>query len=219
VVERPEVRQEHVKFPGEGIELEGLLHLPQADRPLPAVAVCHPHPLYGGDMHNNVVLAVCHALGRASMAAFRFNFRGVGRSGGVYDNGVGEQTDLVAALAYLESASGVDPSGIGLAGYSFSTGIALRVAPGHERVRALALISPFLAASDWEQLRSYRVPKLFLCGSHDDFISPEEVKRLSGGLPEPNRCEIIQGADHFWWGYEGEIAERVAAFFQAAFSV
>jgi hypothetical protein len=153
------------------------------------------------------------------MAAFRFNFRGVGRSGGVYDNGVGEQTDLVAALAFLESASGVDPSGIGLAGYSFSTGIALRVALGHERVRALALISPFLTASDWEQLRSYRAPKLFLCGSHDDFISPEEVKRLSGGLPEPNRCEIIQGADHLWWGYEGEIAERVAAFFQAAFSV
>ncbi|MBM4463012.1 MAG: alpha/beta hydrolase [Chloroflexi bacterium] len=218
MVERPEVRQEQVKFPGAGIELEGVLHLPRADRPLPAVVVCHPHPLYGGDMHNNVVLAVCQALGRASMAAFRFNFRGVGKSQGVYDNGVGEQTDLVAALAFLESASGVDTSRIGLAGYSFSTGIAARAAPENEKVRALALISPFLAASEWEHLRSYRAPKLFLCGTHDDFISSEELKRSSGGLPEPTRCEIIQRADHFWWGYEGEVAERVAAFFRAAFS-
>jgi len=180
--------------------------------------VCHPHPLYGGNMHNNVVLAICHALAEASIAAFRFNFRGVDRSEGEFAEGIGEQEDVISALAFLSSVNKVNPSKIGLAGYSFGTQVALPVALHNEQVKAMALVSPFLPASDWEQLEGYVKPKLFLCGNKDYFVSSQEVQRLAGGLPEPSQYEVIPGADHFWWGYEGEVAEKVSAFFRNAFT-
>ncbi|HJX69980.1 MAG TPA: hypothetical protein VJ441_02685, partial [Dehalococcoidia bacterium] len=102
--------------------------MPQGEPPFPAVAVCHPHPLYGGDMHNNIVLAICSALAEASIAAFRFNFRGVGRSQGAFAEGVGAQEDVKAALAFLTPSSKVDSQRVGLAGYSFGTRVALPVA-------------------------------------------------------------------------------------------
>jgi alpha/beta superfamily hydrolase len=218
VVEREKVTQEYVRFSGAGLELEGILHLPAGKGPFPAVAVCHPHPLYGGDMHNNVVLAICHALAEASLAAFRFNFRGVGQSEGDFAEGIGEQEDVVSALAFLASVSRVDPNKIGLAGYSFGTQVALPVAPQREQVKAMALVSPVLSAWDWEQLKSYVRPKLFLCGDKDHYVSYQEVQRLVSGLPQPSQCEVIPGADHFWWGYEGKVAEKVSAFFKKAFT-
>jgi alpha/beta superfamily hydrolase len=218
VVEREKVTQEYVRFSGAGLELEGILHLPAGEGPFPAVAMCHPHPLYGGDMHNNVVLAICHALAEASIAALRFNFRGVGQSEGDFAEGIGKQEDVVSALAFLASASQVDPSRIGLAGYSFGANVALPVALQDQQVKVVALVSPSLSASDWEQLKSYFRPKLFLCGDKDYFVSSLEVQRLVSGLPQPSQCEVIPGADHFWWGYEGEVAEKVAAFFKNAFT-
>jgi alpha/beta superfamily hydrolase len=218
VVEGEKVTQVYVRFSGAGLELEGILHLPAGEGPFPAVAVCHPHPLYGGDMHNNVVLAICHALAKASIAALRFNFRGVGQSEGDFAEGVGEQEDVISALAFLSSVSQVDPNKIGLAGYSFGTQVALPVAPQSEQVKAMALVSPFLSAWDWEQLKSYVRPKLFLCGDKDYFVSRQEVQRLVSGLPQPSQYEVISGADHFWWGYEGEMAEKVSTFFGHAFT-
>ena len=203
-----------MRFPGAGLELEGILHLPKGDGPFPAVAVCHPHPLYGGDMDNNVVLAICYALAEASLAALRFNFRGVGRSQGDFAEGIGEQEDVIAALTFLLSLGKVDPNRIGLAGYSFGAKVALPVALQKELVQAVALVSPFLSASDWQQLRVYIKPKLFLCGSNDYVVSPSEVQRMASELPQ-SQYEVIPGADHFWRGYEGEIAKRVPAFFRA----
>jgi uncharacterized protein len=219
MVEGEKVTEEYITFSGAGLELEGILHLPQGESPFPAVAVCHPHPLYGGDMHNNVVLAICHALAEASIAAFRFNFRGVGKSKGNFSEGIGEQEDVKAALAFLTSVSKVNPDKIGLAGYSFGTKVALPVALCNDKVRAVALVSPFISTSDWEQLRSYVKPKLFLCGSEDYFSSPQEIQRLTSELPEPNQYEVIPGADHFWWGHEREAARRVSAFFTTALKI
>jgi alpha/beta superfamily hydrolase len=213
VVEAEKMTEEYTTFSGAGLELEGILHLPQGDPPFPAVAVCHPHPLYGGDMHNNVVLAICHALAEASIAAFRFNFRGVGRSKGNFSEGIGEQEDVKAALAFLISSSKVNPDKIGLAAYSFGTKVALPVALQSSKVRAVALVSPFLSTSYWELLKSYVNPKLFLCGSEDYFVSPQEVQRMTSELQKPNQYEVIPGADHFWWGHEGKVARRVSTFF------
>jgi uncharacterized protein len=218
-VERQKVTEEYIRFPGAGLELEGILHLPQGEGPFPAVAVCHPHPLYGGDMHNNVVLAICYALAEASIAAFRFNLRGVGRSQGVFAEGVGEQEDVKAALAFLTSSSKVRPDRIGLAGYSFGTRVALPVALHSDKVRAVALVSPFLSTADWQELKSYVYPKLFLCGSEDSFVSAPEIQRMASELPEPSQYEVIPEADHFWWGYEREIGKRTSAFFTSALKI
>jgi hypothetical protein len=217
MVEGEEVSQDHVRFSALGVVLEGMLEIPKGEGPFPAVAVCHPHPLYGGDMYNNVVSVICEALVEASIATLRFNFRGVGRSEGDHEEGIGEQDDVRAALDFLESREGVDKGRIGVAGYSFGTKVAMPVALRQERVRAVALVSPFLDDADWQNLKTYGVPKLFMCGSEDSFISPHKVKRLVGEAAPPSECEVVFGADHFWWGFEGNIARKVADFFRAAF--
>lgn len=219
MVEEEEVAQEYVRFRGAALEFEGILHLPKGQPAFPAVAVCHPHPLYGGDMDNTVILCICENMAKASIVALRFNFRGVGRSEGDYAEGIGEQDDVLAALDFLGSSTGVDPNRIGLAGYSFGARVALPVALQNEQVKALALVSPLLTDAEWEGTRSSAIPKLFLCGSDDGYISSRRVRRLAGGLAEPSQCEIIAGADHFWFGCEGQVARRVAAFFQAVFQV
>src|SRR6266540_978811 len=113
-----------VTFPSGELSLEGLLHLPE-QTPAPGIVVCHPHPMYGGDMHNNVVDAICDTAVAEGIAALRFNFRGAGASEGRYDNGVGEQDDVRAALTYLRGLPEVDSARVALAGYSFGAAVAL----------------------------------------------------------------------------------------------
>ena len=95
------MRREHIAFPCGEISLEGVLHLPDGEGTFPGVVVCHPHPLYGGDMENNVVITICQAMVARSVAALRFNFRGAGGSGGQFGGGVKERDDVTAALDYL----------------------------------------------------------------------------------------------------------------------
>ena len=216
-MEKEEVSQDHVRFSASGFVLEGIFERPRGKTPFPAVVVCHPHPLYGGDMYNNVVSVICQALVQESIATLRFNFRGVGRSEGSHEEGVGEQEDVSAALDLLESREWIYRGRIGLAGYSFGTKAAMPVALREQRVRAVALVSPFLNDADWQRLKTYVVPKLFICGSEDSFISPHKMKRLVGEAAPPRECEVVSGADHFWRGFEGKIAQKVAAFFKAVF--
>src|SRR3712207_4462886 len=100
--------EQPLRVPGDGVELEAVLHLPDGAPPFAGAAVCHPHPQYGGDMDSNVVIALCRALTDRGMAAMRFNFRGVGRSTGAFDNGRGEALDAAAAVAHLSSLEEID---------------------------------------------------------------------------------------------------------------
>src|SRR3990172_5657138 len=155
-------------FPCGDPTLEGAVHLPEST-PAPGVVVCHPHPLYGGDMENNVVLAACRALAGRGFAALRFNFQGVGRSEGAFDQGRGERDDVRAALAYLASLPEVDAERMGLAGYSFGAMVAAEVASAD--LRALALISPPLASDDLRV--DWGCPALLLGGDQDP-IAPAD---------------------------------------------
>jgi hypothetical protein len=217
MVESGKTAQDHVRFSASGIVLEGIFEKPRGETPFPAVAVCHPHPLYGGDMYNNVVSAICQGLAQESIATLRFNFRGVGQSEGNHEEGVGEQDDVTAALDFLQSSDGVDKGRLGLAGYSFGTKIVMPVALRDSRVRAVALISPFLDDADWQRVKTYGIPKLFICGSEDSFISSHKVKRLVGEATLPSECDVVFGADHFWCGFEGKIGRKAADFFRSAF--
>ena len=208
----------HTTFPCGDIILEGEWQLPRAIGSFPVVVVCHPHPLYGGDMSNNVIFAVCQAFPQQSIAAFRFNFRGVGRSGGVFGGGITEQEDVKAALTFVSSMPGIDPKRIGLVGYSFGASVALPVALQDERVNLLALVSPALSDSGWEQLKRYNKPKLLIVGDADAFIPPEQFQPHIKDIPDPKQYQVILGADHFWWGYEEEVAQKVTQFFIAGFN-
>ncbi len=197
-------------FPGGEGQLEGCWHLPTST-PAPVVVVCHPHPLYGGDMHNNVVLAVCRALAGHGVSAFRFNFRGVGRSDGEFGGGVGEQEDTRAALDFALTSPNADGRA-GLAGYSFGGSVSLPVAMKDERISLLALVSPALRDGGWEKLREYARPVFVIVGDADDIVSVRLPRAQAGGP-----VEVVPGADHFWWGREADLAGKVAGFFIRGF--
>jgi len=204
----------HVVFPCGSIQLEGILSIPDGKGPFPAVVVCHPHPLYGGDMNNNVVTAVCSALVECPIAALRFNFRGAGNSAGSFNDGHGEQDDLRAALDFLLTFQEIDHRKIGVAGYSFGGMVANSVALKDNRVKQLALISTALDAAGWEQLKEYLQPKIILIGDEDTTIVFRPFRRFFG---DAGQYQIIAGADHFWSGFEGQISRKIACFFRDGF--
>ncbi|MDO9579269.1 MAG: alpha/beta hydrolase [Bacteroidales bacterium] len=169
-------------------------------------------------MSNNIVLAICQALARQSIAALRFNFRGAGESGGTFGEGIAEQEDVAAALTFTSSTPDIDRKRIGLAGYSFGAGVALPVALHDKRVNLLALVSPALSDTGWEQLKEYNRPKFLISGSHDFVTPPQQFQQYTRDIPEPGQCQLISGADHFWQGYEEEVGQKVTRFFAAGFS-
>jgi hypothetical protein len=204
----------HVFFPCGDLWLEGELSLPEGKIPFPVVVICHPHPLYGGDMDNNVVTAISSALVKDSIAALRFNFRGVGNSGGKFNEGIGEQEDVKAVLDFISKLPEIDSKRIGLAGYSFGGLITLSVAIGDSRIKRLALISPALKEKDWAQLKKYNMPKFVLVGDADDIVPFRSFQYLFG---DNKQYKIIDGADHFWAGYEIEISRKISSFFTDGF--
>jgi alpha/beta superfamily hydrolase len=207
------LKRVHISFPSGQLKLEGVWHLPEGDGPFPAVIVCHPHPLYGGNMSSNVVFSICQALALKNIAALRFNFRGAGQSEGEFGGGTGEREDVRAALAFVSSAENIKRNKIGLVGYSFGGGVAAAVAVLDERVKMLALVSPALVYGG-ESLREYKKPKFIIIGENDNMVAPEEVEEAVEAMPKPKRFEIIPGADHFWAGYEEAVAEKVCRFFR-----
>ncbi len=206
------MKSEHVFFQCGEIELEGQLEFPDDHQKVPAVIVCHPHPLYGGDMDNNVVLTVCRAIVENGSAALRFNFRGVGRSGGSFGGGIKEREDVKAAVDYLMSKQESDGDDIGLVGYSFGGSVAFPAAVEDKRIMKLVLISPALNDQGWQDLIDYPNPKLILIGDSDEVVSFSRVKKYFTGNKD---FHVVAGADHFWWGYDSEVSARISDFFKS----
>jgi uncharacterized protein len=193
------------------LNLEGVLHLPQeCGDQLSGVVLCHPHPLYGGEMNNNVVVAVSQNLSERGIAAFRFNFRGVGLSEGVFDDGVGEQDDLRAALTVLAGRAEINPNRLGVMGYSFGGMVALAAGKSYEQVQAIAAVSPVITPGLMQGLVK---PAYFICGTNDHVVSTDLLIREAEGMVPAGQVEIIRGIDHFWVGHEADMAGKVAAFF------
>ncbi len=191
-----------------------------AATPSAGVVICHPHPQYGGEMTNNVVMAVSSSIVAYGLAALRFNFRGAGRSGGSYDNGIGEQDDALAALKALADGGVADelPSdmSIALAGYSFGGGVALEAAGRAENLAALALISPGIGDASSDAYAALTMPKLIATGEADNFSTVERVRGLAGMLPGATEIYIAPQTDHFWWGEEMNLGRRVGEFLSSA---
>ena len=164
-------------------------------------------------MDNNVVCSLSETLTQASLVSFKFNFRGVGGSQGEFGQGIGEREDVKAAISFVSTVKEVDSKRIGLAGYSAGAGFALPVGFNDDRIRALAAVSPPLSMFDFDFLKGCLKPKLLISGSRDDLISINQFLEFCQNLPEPKECESIEGADHFWGGYESRLAAKVTAFF------
>jgi alpha/beta superfamily hydrolase len=192
--------------------LEAILWRPSTEaRPAIAAVVCHPHPLFGGTMHNKVVYQTAKALDALGVPVLRFNFRGAGLSAGVHDRGAGEQGDVRAALDFLASEFPGVP--LLLAGFSFGAWVGLRVGCEDPRVSHLIGLGIPVNSTDFSFLRQCNKPKLFLHGSNDEFGAIEKVKALIPTLPSDNRLVVVEGVDHFFAGKLDQLARAINAWF------
>jgi alpha/beta superfamily hydrolase len=205
---------QRIAFTNDGVTCEGVfVHPDEVDR-TPGIVICHPHPLYGGDMGNNVVVALAEAFAAAGFAVLRFNFRGVGRSTGHYAEGIGEQGDARAALAWLSSQPGIAADRLFLAGYSFGARVTLAVASTDPRVRGFIVVAPPVLRGDWPAVESSLGPKIFLCGDRDPYAPPEVLTGMVHSLPEPKRLIVFPDTDHFFVGQERGLAQHAVKLLQ-----
>jgi len=184
-----------------GCKLEGILN---ENSSRGGVVICHPHPLYGGDMHNNVVDAIEEGFAGQDFTTLRFNFRGVGGSQGSYGEGKGEAEDLISAVDFLKSRIDSDAV-IMLAGYSFGAWICSMAAPIMERLDGLFLVSYPFAFYDSNSLRDYE-GRIFLVGGKLDDIGPvAQLMDVYKAMPSIEKSLKIIHTDHFYWGKDEEI--------------
>jgi hypothetical protein len=190
--------------------LEALLWTTSNSQPTFSALVCHPHPLFGGTMHNKVVYQAAKALHRSGAPVLRFNFRGAGLSEGVHDEGRGERDDVRAALDYLAAEYRGLP--ILLAGFSFGSSVGLRVGCRDKRVNELIGLGLPVDNVDMSFLQSCDKPKLILQGGSDQFGARAKIEALYGTLSEPKRLVIFDGADHFFSGALPKVGEAIDAW-------
>ncbi len=195
--------------------LEALLDLP-ADEPRAAAVFAHPHPLHGGTMHTKAVYQASKAMARIGVAVLRFNFRGVGRSGGHHDAGPGEMEDFRAALDFMANRYPTLP--LWAAGFSFGSWVALTVGPDDPRVELLLGIGPAVDRYDFAALKQSDKPKILIHGEFDELIPVREVKKFYAQLPEPKDLVIIEAADHLFNGKTMELGQAVEDLLSEAWS-
>jgi alpha/beta superfamily hydrolase len=192
--------------------LEAVLNTGREDARF-AVVVAHPHPLFGGTMHNKVVYHTAKAFAGFGLPVLRFNFRGVGLSEGEHDAGHGEQEDVRAALDWMAARYSLP---LLFAGFSFGSYVGLRTCCGDERVRGLVGLGlPVRAAGrdyTYEFLdRCGTVPKLFMSGDHDEFSPQGVLESVLEKVQGPKRVGWIANADHFFAGTAQSPASKLEA--------
>jgi alpha/beta superfamily hydrolase len=194
---------EKIRFSSESLHLEGLLIRGRSPQ---AVVISHPHPLYGGDMHNHVVGLAAEAFNDLGWSTLRFNFRGVGRSEGDFDQGIGEQEDVLAAMTFL-LALGLDH--IILAGYSFGAWVNALAAQKEPQIRHSILIAPPLAMMDFSFLKDDPKTALIAVGGRDPFCPRDDLKKFLEAWSSPPPLKIIPEADHFFSQGSAELLSAI----------
>jgi alpha/beta superfamily hydrolase len=202
----PVSRLQAVTLPGPAGKLEGLLQEHDGRAPERVAVVCHPHPLYGGTLHNKVVHRVASVLHAANSAVLRFNFRGVGGSEGYHSDGVGELEDARAALRWIQERHANVP--VWAAGFSFGSWIAARLAAAEPVIERLILVAPAVSR-DFSVLEQATVPKLVVQGTNDDLCPPQDLERVYPRWAEPKTLIRIEGATHFFDRKLGELGDAL----------
>ena len=192
---------------GKAGRLEAMLWTAPLSKQRLVGVVCHPHPLFGGTMHNKVVYQAAKALHQRGIPVLRFNFRGAALSAGEHDRGRGEQDDVHTAIDFLAGEFPGHP--ILLAGFSFGSWVGLRVGCEDERVIKLIGLGLPVDKSDFSYLRDCAKPKLIIQGENDQFGSKANIEALFGTLAQPKRLSIMEGADHFFQGKLNEVAAAI----------
>ena len=193
--------------------LDGSMCVPVEKELMSCVVICHPHPLMGGNMQNNVVKSINNRLISIGIGTLTFNFRGVGNSQGIYDEGTGEIEDTLAAVEYVTSNHNLEPNQVGIAGYSFGAKVALDTTKQNTTTRPICLVG----LSDFDntvcdQITS-DVPLAFITGARDKPINQKSINMLRSKLQIPPRIYIIDDADHFFRRQESVLSKMCGEFF------
>jgi len=200
-------RIEPVMLRGPAGAIEGLLQEhAEHDHALTAI-VCHPHPLFGGTLHNKVVHRTSSVLHGLGAAVLRFNFRGVGKSEGTHDRGVGELEDARAALGWLRER--YPEARRWVAGFSFGSWVASRLAASEPDAERLIMIAPPVHTQTFEEMAASPVPKLVVQGTADEVCRPENLARVYPGWAEPKRLMKVEGASHFFDKHLADLAKAI----------
>ena len=204
--------------------LEALLNA-GAESATHAAVVCHPHPLFGGTLHNKVVFHTMKALNSFGFPVLRFNFRGTGLSEGQHDHGKGEVDDVRAALDWMDAEF---HRPLIFAGFSFGAAVGLRAACPDARVNAVIgaglPVVPVQAETEeprvyeYEFLHEYTKPKLFVSGARDQFGPRAKLEALVASLPQPKKLVIVEGGDHFFEGRLRELRDAIENWVREAVS-
>ena len=175
-----------------------------------AALVCHPHPLFGGTVHNKVVYHAMKTLNGFGFPVLRFNFRGAGLSEGRHDHGKGEVEDVRAALNWLDNKFHLPMI---FCGFSFGAATGLRAAASDDRVKGLIGLGVPVAvegrAYTYQFLEDCVKPKLFVSGSHDEFTSEARLRQVYESAAEPKELVIVEGGDHFFAGHLPEMQKAI----------
>jgi alpha/beta superfamily hydrolase len=195
-------------------KLEAILWTPARSTPAMVALVCHPHPLFGGTMHNKVVFQTAKALDSLGIAVLRFNFRGAGLSEGTHDKGRSEVDDVRQALEFLVGQFRETP--LLVAGFSFGCWVGLRAGCEDARVEKLIGIGAPVNDSDFSYLAECSKPKLFVHGSNDQFGDVKKVRQMVASLPGKNELVVVDGVDHFFTGKIEELAKAIIEWLKPA---
>jgi alpha/beta superfamily hydrolase len=198
-----QMTEKRIFFEADALKIEGMLADLPSDK---GIVISHPHPLYGGTMHNNVVRAVAHAYQEEGYSTLRFNFRGVENSEGDFGNGVGEQDDVKSALKTLGKKS------MDLAGYSFGAWVNALGLAKFEEAQRLIMVSPPVSFIDFSFLEYSQKIKLVICGTRDEIAEYKKVEKMLPKWNDQALLRVIEGADHFYSGYEEELIDIVGEF-------
>jgi alpha/beta superfamily hydrolase len=198
--------EEPLLFESTNIKIEGLFRSMPGDK---GVVITHPHPLYGGNMYNNVVESLLRIYQLAGYTTLRFNFRGVGSSEGEYNNGIGEREDVKAALRYLSQGG---KKVLDLAGYSFGSWVNALAVSEVDTVDRMVMISPPVALMDFNSVGLTPQIQLVISGSQDQIAPPKLIENLLSTWNPGAHLEVIDGADHFYVGYTGKLESVLTAY-------
>jgi len=209
------VETEKKFIPNGEIKLEAEYFLSRSNTKNPVVLICHPHPQYGGNMYNNVVTGVLNELIENDISCLRFNFRGVNRSTGSHSDGTGELTDVKACIDFLINEKNHEK--IIICGYSYGAAIGCSAINYSDKLISYISISfPWdFVDSIFKAFSQSDKPKLFIQGDQDTVARYESFEENFRFYKNPKIKKIIAGADHFYWGYEKQIANEVLSFYNS----
>jgi alpha/beta superfamily hydrolase len=191
--------------------LEAILWTPtRGGTPELAAVVCHPHPLFGGTLHNKVVYQAAKSLDALDIPVLRFNFRGTGLSAGSHARGVGEQGDVRAAVGFLASEFAQIPLLVG--GFSFGSWVGLRVGCADERVTDLLGLGIPVNSSSFEYTESCTKPKLIVQGANDEHGAAKTVEQVFARMPGEKRLVFVPDADHFFGGHLDQVDQAITTW-------